>query len=187
MITQLLKLVLGMSLAGGITLSAATSTLLVLDSSHSMSGNEMHMKKTIRDNLKNGVEIVGFGSYWYNINKADDYHLNGSTALGKILKAVNDDKNSNFEYVILTTDGYPDDVELVKKQARILKDSGSKICSTFIAPPNTPIPQILKDISSAVFLSDAKNPVAKCQGSMQRQILGHTAIQKTIDVNQFAF
>jgi len=187
MLSRFLKQIIGISLAGTITLSASTSTLLVLDSSGSMSGNESYMKATISKNLKKGIDIAGFGSSWYNINKPDDYHINGSTALGKVLKAINDDKNANFNYIIISTDGHPDNVDLVREQAKILKDSGSKICSTYIAPINTPIPQILHDISSAVFLSDVENSVSKCQGEMQEQILGHTATQKTIDVNQFAF
>jgi len=180
-----LKRLIGFALVNSISVSA--STLLILDSSGSMDGNEQYMKSTIEKNLNNDTDIVGFGSKWYNINKASDYHIDGSTALGDILMVLNNGKNQNYEYIIIATDGLPNNPELVKQQAKILQNNGSKICSTFIAPKGTQIPAILMDISSEVFLTDVTDPISKCQGAVKEKILGHTAVKKHIDVNQFAF
>ena len=185
MYANFLNKLIGISLAACVSISA--STLLILDSSGSMAGNESYMKNTVSKNINDDTDIVGFGSTWYNIKKPDDYHINGTTALGDVLEVLNNGNNTKFDYIIIASDGVPDNEAQVRTQAKLLKDSGSKICSTYIAPKNSQIPEILKDISSAVFLTDVTDPISKCQGAVKEKILGHTAVVKHIDINQFAF
>ncbi len=182
MLSILIKLTVGISIAASI--ACASDTVMVVDSSLSMAGNEDKIQIAIKKALQKNVNAIGFGSYVYPIKKAKDYHLNGSTALSLALEHI--DKNfPETKFVILTSDGIPNDIKATKIAAKRLKQKNIKICSTFIGSGK--IPKILEDISDITFVSNVDSAIAKCSNKRVKQKLMGAAIIKKVDINEFAF
>lgn len=167
-----------------VSIATANDTVMVFDSSGSMSNSQNKMKEAIKKALKQNVDAVGFGSYVYTISKANDYHLNGGTALSLAFETI-DTKYPATRYVVLVTDGSPNSIPLTRASAKKLKDKNIKICSSFIG--NGVLPEILKEISDLTFVSNIDLAISKCNNKKVKQKLLGAAVRKKIDINAFAF
>jgi hypothetical protein len=166
------------------SLACASDTVIVADSSGSMKGNEKNMQVAIKKALQKDINVIGFGSYIYTIRNEKDYHLNGTTNLSLALEDI--DKNyPNTRYVIIASDGIPDDINAVKKISDKLKGKGIKFCSSFIGIGQ--VPAILKEISDITFISNVDLAIAKCSNKRVKRKLIGSAVRKKIDINAFAF
>jgi hypothetical protein len=95
------------------------------------------------------------------------------------------DKNyQNVSYVINVTDGAPNYTNLTKQAAKVLHDKGIKICSSYIGSGD--IPDVLKNISDAVFKSDIDSAISNCTGKVKEDLIG-AAVIKIVDENKFSF
>jgi len=134
------------------SLMFANDTTLLVDLSGSMSNRESEIKILVSQYINQKIQIFGFNDKVFELKKISDVYIDGSTNLAKALNKVN-----NSKYVILATDGKPDDELAVKNISSQLKQKGVKICSIFLSERNSVVPNILNEISDEIFNSQSLN------------------------------
>lgn len=131
----------------------ASDTIVLMDLSASMFRNEKAVKKLVKDYLKQNIPLIGFNDTAFEIKKEHEVVMGSNTNLTSALKYTNHYKNIN--YLLIATDGIPNNEDTVRKEISNLKQQGVKICSIYLSKNNSQPPQVIQDISDKVFTSNS--------------------------------
>ncbi len=158
-----------------ITLAVATSLafagdLLLLDTSGSLStpAVQSEIKDIAQHNLDKNQDVLGFSDNVYAVNTVEDVVFGGGTNLSAALSQAN---ALNYDYVVLVTDGEPNNEMKTLHEANLLKENGVKICSVFISVDNR-VPLVLAKISDEIFYTqDIKESLNLCSNAVRDRLL----------------
>ena len=153
--------------------------ILLLDTSGSLSTPQVQKEITdiARIHIDLGKDVLGFSDNVYPIDSLQDVKFGGNTNLSAGLKEA---YASNYDYVVLVTDGEPNSNEKTIQEAKLLKESGVKICSVFISDQSR-VPLVLAKISDEIFFtSDIKESLKLCNADVRERLLSSGCDKRTV-------
>ena len=159
--------------------------LLLVDFSVSLDtyNTKKQIKSVVKRYLRTSNDILAFNDKVFPILNSENLKFGGGTALSKGLSRA-----TNYSYIILLTDGIPNDEKATVKEAERLKKQGSKICSVYITNKKKSIPNVLKTISDKVFATrEIKQVFELCNSRIKKELIGKTALKIQINPNKYDF
>jgi uncharacterized protein YegL len=154
-----------------------------------MSGDKskQEVKGVVAKYIGTSNEIIGFNDTVYMIKNEADLRFGGGTNLSLALKEA---QTKQARFVTILTDGIPNDVSATIQASETLKNNNTVICSVFVSSDsNIEIPDVLKQISDEVFITNEISKVSKlCSSELKIKLLNaKTAVTKSVDINRYAF
>ena len=158
--------------------------LLVVDTSMSVKSKAQEVKNIVHKYLKGSDKnVLAFSSDPYFIKSEDELVFRGSTALSLALKKI---QPLGIDYLIIVTDGSPDNPEEAIVMANKLKDSGVTICGVYVSD-TLEVPEAFEKITDKTFAVNQFNQaIAHCT-DIRQDLIGTEAIHKSVDADKYVF
>ncbi len=178
---RLSKLLTTLALFSSVVLA---NDILIVDTSGSLSGHQTEVKKIVQKYLKTSGKVLAFNSVPYFIKSESELNFTGSTALSRALEEV---KSEDVDFLIIVTDGLPDNETKSIKVANELKQRGVKICGVFVSNTST-VSNTFNLIANKTFMvSDVNKALELCNESVKLELIWEGAIHKSVKADRYVF
>lgn len=157
--------------------------LLMVDTSGSVESNAKELKNIVRKYLRTSKNVLAFNSKPYFVQSENELSFGGSTALSLALKKV---QPLGIDFLIVLTDGSPDNPEKSIAMARKLRDSGVTICGVYVSD-SLEVPKTFELIADKTFAVNQFNDAVTNCTDIRQDLMGTEAISKSVDADKYAF
>lgn len=170
-----------------ITSFVNASDLLLIDTSGSMDQSSIKkpIKEMVKSYLKTSNEVFAFNDDVYKVDNENQLEFNGGTVLSNALEHI---YSLDIGYVVLVTDGIPDNENKTLSASKKLKEKDVKICSVYLTNSSGSAPSVLEEISDQLFTTNEIDQVFKlCTSAVKKKLISGLAVQKRVDTHRFDF
>lgn len=157
--------------------------LLLVDTSGSVQSRKEDVKTIVHKYLKKYDNVLAFASKPYFVKSEDDLSFGGGTALSLALKKV---QPLGIDFLVIVTDGIPDEPEEAIKIAKELRSSGVTICGVYVSE-NLDVPATFEMIADKTFAVTQFNQAISHCTNIRDDLMGIEAIHKSVDADKYIF
>ena len=157
--------------------------LLMVDTSGSVKSSKEEVKSIVHRYLKQHDNVLAFASKPYFVKSEDDLSFGGGTELSLALKKI---QPLGIDFLVIVTDGIPNEPEEAIKIAKELKNSGVTICGIYVSD-SLDVPQTFEMIADRTFAVTQFNQAITHCTNIREDLMGIEAIHKSVNADKYVF